>query len=278
MKNFQVNANISLAMQSSAVKAVLPTTSQSGDLKLGYNINQPEFVASTLKLYNHFFYIFGIVVTIYMFAFYFVKSVIIEPRGRDKGELIAHILLLKTPVLMVYPSYAEMINYCSGFMVADFPWLNSFFGEALSEPTDVSPYPYLLFYSSLSIGSTYMLALLVLVFTTGVLSLVAYLKKIWRPTIINIGWFLYNFFIAGLALAAVLSIQGALLNILEDYTRKSNLYMLGFLIFFIILIEALHSTYYNIYNMYKLRIFVKIVIISILHYNSLYLFSIVLGF
>jgi hypothetical protein len=201
-------------MQSTAVKSVLPSTSQSGSLQLSYNINQPEFVASTLKLHAHFFHVFGIVVTIYIFIFYLFKAVVINPHGRDKGELIAHILLLKTPVLMVYPSYAEMINYCSGFMVADFPWLNSLFGETLSEPTDVSPYPYLLFYNSLSIGSTYMLALIVIIFMASVLLLLAYLKKTWRPTLSNIGLFLYNFFLAGVAFAAVISVQGALLNFL----------------------------------------------------------------
>jgi hypothetical protein len=38
--------------------------------------------------------------------------------------MISHVLLLKTAALAVFPSYAELIDYCSGFMIADMPWLN----------------------------------------------------------------------------------------------------------------------------------------------------------
>jgi hypothetical protein len=60
-----------------------------------------------------------------------------------------------------------------------------------------------------------MLALIVITIISSALLLAAYLKQIWRPILINIGLFLYNFFLAGVAFAAVISVQGALLNILE---------------------------------------------------------------
>ena len=73
---------------------------------MNYNINQPEFIASILKKYDNYYYIFGLLVTLYMFVFYFIKVVFIDPENNDKGQMIAHVLLTKTPALMVYPSYA----------------------------------------------------------------------------------------------------------------------------------------------------------------------------
>jgi len=58
-----------------------------------------------------------------------VKGVVLDPKGADKGELTGHLLLLKTPALMLYPAYAELLDYCSGFMFADLPWMNTFFAS-----------------------------------------------------------------------------------------------------------------------------------------------------
>jgi hypothetical protein len=41
-----------------------------------------------------------------MLIFYFVKGVVVDPNGKDKGQLTSHILFLKTPALMLYPSFA----------------------------------------------------------------------------------------------------------------------------------------------------------------------------
>ena len=124
--------------------------------------------------------VFAITLTCFAFLLFLLKAVVLDPRGQDKGQLLPHILFLKTPVLLVYPSYAELVDFCSGFMVADLPWLNDFFGATLAEPTDTTPLPYLLFYSSLSIGSTYLLALLVIAFLAVLLGLLAYLRESWR--------------------------------------------------------------------------------------------------
>ena len=104
--NFQIDANFSLNMGSSAVQSTFPFVQQTGTLSLSYNINEPEFVESTLQLHDHYYHLFGIVVTVYMVFFYFIKVVFVSPFAADKGQLIAHILLMKTPALMVYPSYA----------------------------------------------------------------------------------------------------------------------------------------------------------------------------
>ena len=274
--NFQLNANFNLGMDQNTVQTILPS-SQGGDLKLSYNINQPEFVASTLRLHSHFYYLFGIMVTIYIIIFYFLKAVVINPNGRDKGQLIAHILFMKTPALMIYPSYAELISYCSGFMISDMPWLNRFFGSSLSLATDSTPFPYLLFYTSLSLASTYLLALVVI--CTIVLSLVAtaYLCESTRGVIRNMGLFVYNFFLGGVSFAALICMQGALMNVASEYTLKSNFYLLGFIILIGLLMEAVWSFWQNHENLFKLRVLVKALVISLLHYNALYLLAILIG-
>lgn len=262
-------------MEAAAARAILPTLASS--LFISYSTNRPEFVASTFKLHSHYYYIFGTAVTLYLFVLYLLKGVVVDPAGQDKGEVMAHVFLLKTAVLSVYPSYAEMANYCSGFMTADLPWLNSYFGRILSEPTDASPYPYLLFYSSLSIGSTYFLPLVLIFALALILLLLVWLRQPWRPSLRNIALFLYSFFLAGVAFSGVASVQGALLNPVEEYTRKSNLYIIGIIIFILLTLEALQSVYYRSGEMWKLRVLAKAALLSILHFNPLYLFPTVAG-
>ena len=185
-------------------------------------------MASTLQLHNQYYYVFGLLVTLYILFFYLIKAACVTPFAFDKGQLIAHILFLKTPVLMVYPTYVELINYCSGFMMADFPWLNSIFGPALSEPTDLTPLPYLLFYTSLSFASTYLLAFLMLILIVTVLALVSCLTSSATRVVNNIMLFFFNFFYGSLVFASVLCVQGAFLNVAQQYTQKSTFYLLGF--------------------------------------------------
>lgn len=151
-------------------------------------------------------------VAIYLLVFYLVKGVVLDVKGRDKGELIAHILLLKTPVLMLYPTYAELLDYCSGFMLADMPWLNNLFARVLADPRDASPSPYLLFYTSLNIASTYFLPLLFIILCYIVLLVVNKLIKDKTETLTNIGLVIYNYFLGGLSLATAACIQGSFLN------------------------------------------------------------------
>jgi len=59
-----------------------------------------------MVLYDYQYHYFGIIVSIYMFFFYFVKGVVLDTKDKDKGQLTAHILMIKTAVLMLYPTYA----------------------------------------------------------------------------------------------------------------------------------------------------------------------------
>ena len=100
------------------------TLTSGGSISLSYNINSPEFIASTLSLRQYYYHYFGWLLTLYLAIFYFIKGVVLLPKGFDKGMMIAHVLLLKATALSVFPSYAELIDYCSGFMIIDMPWLN----------------------------------------------------------------------------------------------------------------------------------------------------------
>ena len=85
-------------------------------------------MSSILGTRNYYYHFFGWAITSCLFIFFLIVGVFIDPERRDKGQIIAHILFLKTAALMVYPSRPELIDYCSGFMMADLPMLNRFFG------------------------------------------------------------------------------------------------------------------------------------------------------
>ena len=163
-------------MDESTVLTLLPASTHGGTLFLSYSSSNPEFVASTLVVYDYKFHYVGIVISVYLIIFNLLKGVVLDPNGKDKGQLTAHILFLKTPALMLYPTFVELIDYCAGFMFADLPWLNNYFAAILSDPLDSAPSPYLLFYNSLSIASTYLLAVIFMVAMVLVLGVFAYLK------------------------------------------------------------------------------------------------------
>jgi hypothetical protein len=66
-------------MEATAVAAIYPTSPTNGSLTLSNNINNPEFIASLLQLYECQHYVFGLCVTLYALIFYFVKAVVVDP-------------------------------------------------------------------------------------------------------------------------------------------------------------------------------------------------------
>lgn len=128
-------------------------------------------------------------------------------------------------------------------MIADMPWINNFFAGLFSDPRDSTPAPYLLFYSSLSIASTFLLPIIFMVLSYIILTVISYFKKEENETIANIGLIIYNYFLGGLSFAAVACVQGAFLNPIEnDLTVVSGFYLFGILFFLMIFGEAIWST------------------------------------
>jgi hypothetical protein len=112
-----------------------------------------------------------LVVTLYMILFYCARVVVL-PKDKSNGSVIAHVLYMKCAGLAVYPAYAELVNYCEGFMLGDLPWLNSYFASQLAVPTETIPSSYRLFYISLSLASTYLLPIGLFVFVGTVLLII----------------------------------------------------------------------------------------------------------
>lgn len=70
-------------------------------------------------------------------------------------------------------AYMEYMDYCYGFLTADLPWLNTL-TSYLSSNSDLSPNSYLLFYSNMTIPSTFLSALIIISLIALVLLLIGY--------------------------------------------------------------------------------------------------------
>ena len=90
----------------------------------------------------------------------------------NPGNIIPHVLAFKVGALLLYPTFMEYIQFCSGFMYADFPFLNSVFGGSLGDPRDLTPAPYAFFYTNMNLGSMYFLAVIVILLMVVVTVLV----------------------------------------------------------------------------------------------------------
>ena len=162
-------------------------------------------------------------------------------------------------------------------MLADLPWFNNYFASILSEPRDISPKPYLMFYTSLSISSMYLLPVIFLMVSFVLLKTVSYLKPKSKATTKNLLSVLYSFFLGGLSFAAAACVQGAILNPIDnELTVSSFFYLLGLVIFLNMVAEAVWSTCRAKHNFFKIRVIVKSVLLSIMHYNAIYLFPLVM--
>lgn len=86
-----------------------------------------------------------------------IKTICTAPSSQNLGDHIPHILALKTCSLLVYPIYVQVSNLCYGLMAADIPWLSNLYSNLyLSDPSDVSPIGYQLFYDNMNFASMYL--------------------------------------------------------------------------------------------------------------------------
>jgi len=140
----------------------MPDYDTPGPLVVDYSLGEPEFYVSIIQRENSsFLYIIGIIITVFVMVKYLMKALKTVPDSKNQGYIIPHVFAIKCGALILYPTYSEYAGYCSGFMTADFPWLNSLFGNLLGRDADITPYPYKVFFTNLNIGSTYFLALII---------------------------------------------------------------------------------------------------------------------
>lgn len=94
-----------------------------------------------------------------MFINFLVKVIFTEKGTLNYGQIVPHIVAIKTVGIAVYPGHFEMISFCKGFMLYDIPWLNGFFGLIFGSSFDYEPEGYKLFYINLNIDSTYFISI-----------------------------------------------------------------------------------------------------------------------
>lgn len=149
----------------------------------------------------------------------------------DRGDIIPHIQAIKCGALALYPTYTEYINFCYGFMLADLPWFNSFFGNTLANVSDNVPSPYLMYFVNLSLVSTYLLAFSAIVIIWFVFALISYLSESIKPICSMLKSLCYNFFILGATMAGCLALQGAIMNPISSLSANTVGYILGIIIY-----------------------------------------------
>jgi hypothetical protein len=149
-------------MKKEVINQLMPSLDTNNkDLILSYRLDNPEFYKSVLQKQKQYYWLFGMMVTVLIILLYFIKVCCTVPTTKDAGEIIPHVLLMKVPAMVIYPSFGGYINYCYGFSMVDFPMFNSYFSETLTQQLDRSPPSYKMFYNNLNIASTYLVSIIV---------------------------------------------------------------------------------------------------------------------
>lgn len=112
------------------------------------------------------------VLVVILYIKYSVKALKTVPESHNLGNIIGHILAFKVGALLLYPTFMEYIQFCSGFMLPDFPFVNHELGMALGDARDETPVAYTIFYVNMSLASMYFLACLVILALCGLTVLI----------------------------------------------------------------------------------------------------------
>lgn len=71
-----------------------------------------------------------------------------------------------------------------------------------------------------------------------------------------------------------LSFQGAFINYSQILTLNGGFYILGMLMFIYVTTETFYAFYRNFRNIHKVRIYLKACLLSLAHYNPIYIVSV----
>lgn len=167
--------NLKFMLSEKATHEIMPTFQHLGDLYLDYPYSDSAFYDSYIRSQTFYYFLFGLIVTVLLFLGYSIKICCLSPGGRERGSIIPHIFSIKCAALAIYPTYAEYVNYCYGFMTADIPWLNDFFGSKFGDSNDAMPQPFGMYYTNLSMGSTYFIGIIICISLFFLISLFEYL-------------------------------------------------------------------------------------------------------
>lgn len=76
---------------------------------------------------------------------------------------MGHILSIKTIPLIVYPTYAEYINFSLGFMALDLPWLNKLLPIEIISPYDKSPHGFFFYFNNMNFAAMSLITTLIFI-------------------------------------------------------------------------------------------------------------------
>ena len=281
----QTSMQAGISLPKSVINNVLPSVLLSSDLSMSNNLDDSTFYVSFVKeSFSLYFFIFGTVVVSTLFIYGFLRAACLGMYSRNV-ELAGHCLALKTVSLVVFPTYAEYVNFCMGFMVVDLPWLNNLLPEVFANPYDLCPTGYLFFFNNMNLAAMHFFT--VLIFIT--LLVIAYCclsdKKEneikiddKEKTVVNFKFrafkeFLLNFFGFGLAFAGFSSILGAFLNYASALTLSGLFYILGVILYGVIFSEAFAGLILS-RRLCRIRIVLKATFLAGAGLNPLYLSSV----
>ena len=162
-------------MSQEATKQIIPYLMHLGDLHLESSLAESEFYKSYINQQGYNYYIFGLLVIIIVALGYLIKLIFVLPQSKERGSILPHILAIKCAALSLYPTFSEYINFCSGFMTADIPWFNQYFGTKFGDSLDLSPHPIRLHYTNMSLVSTYFVAAIVAAVLWGTVSIIGHI-------------------------------------------------------------------------------------------------------
>ena len=254
---------------------ILPNYPQSGRIALSYDLDSAEFYTTFIKYQGNFMLeAIGIIFVVILFIKYSVKALATVPESLNPGNIIPHILAFKVGALLLYPTYLEYVQFCTGFMSADFPWANQALGEVFANPDDTSPVSFLIFYVNMNVGAMYFVALLVIALLAGLSILLG--KKLKKEQKMHAYLrFLYNFFIFGATFAGLASLQGSILNPVLSISANSFFYILGILVYCAIFCENFFKIYRNhVVYFWRFRVLVKASILCLAHFSPIYLLTV----
>jgi hypothetical protein len=117
---------------------------------------EPSFYMSYLQGSGEFYLsIIGFVIVGTLFLNFFIRATCTVSHSRNIGEIVPHILSLKTAVLMVFPIFPQIASFCYGMMAADLPFLNQYF-SSLSYFGDIQPAGFQLFFVNMNFAAVYL--------------------------------------------------------------------------------------------------------------------------
>ena len=158
-------------------------------------------------------------------------------------------------------------------MAADIYPLNGYFGNIFGKESDISPYPYKLYYVNMNIGSTYFMGLLIIIV---MVCLTYLLSKKW-PIFQNYLNFLYNFFCFGLYFSAFTSLQGSLINSTQIIELNGLFYILGIALYILSVFGVVYWSIHSFqHNVNRIRILTKASLLGLCHLSPIVLLLVVI--